>query len=121
MSLEELRQEKFNENTIKANESRYNKTFKINIQNKICEFDTNITTQIDLLTAFAVCSQGEIYKGWICNNGVDIDLTLEDVIQISENFRKLSNVYPQWKEYQYAIKDAKTEEELENIQIEYEV
>lgn len=117
--LAELKSEKHAENDYKASESRYNQEFTITVQEQECVFDTKQTTQADLLTAFAVCSSGATYDGWVTNNGVELDLTLEDVALISQVFKQKSNVYGKWNEYNTAINEAETIEEVEGIDINY--
>jgi len=117
-----LRDMKHEENDKKADEKRYNQEFTITIQDKECTFDTSSKTQKDLLTAFAVCfSTGRTYDGWVTNNGVELDLTLEDVATIATTFKELSNVYPKWKEFKEQIDKAVTIAELESIVIDYEM
>lgn len=111
---------KYAENDRKASESRYGKEFEVEVQGKDCIFDTSAQTQRDLLTAFAVCSTGETYDGWITNNGVMLDLTLEDVALISQTFKAESDVYGKWNTYKQAIDKAKTIKDLERIVIEYD-
>lgn len=118
--LQELKLKKYAENDRKASESRYGKEFEVEVQGKDCIFDTSDQTQRDLLTAFAVCSTGETYDGWITNNGVMLDLTLEDVALISQTFKAESDVYGQWNTYKQAIDKAKTIKDLERIVIEYD-
>ena len=117
--LAKAKSEKHAENDYKASEARYNQEFTITIQEQECVFDTKQTTQADLLTAFAVCSSGETYDGWVTNNGVELDLTLEDVALISQVFKQKSNVYGKWNEYKTAINEAETIEEVEGIDINY--
>lgn len=117
--LAELKREKSAENDQKASEARYGKEFILTVQEQECVFDTTQTTQTDLLTAFAVCSTGETYNGWVTNNGVELDLTLADVTLISQTFKAESDVYHQWNEYKTAIDEAETIEEVENITIIY--
>lgn len=119
--LQEAKQNKYKENDDKAEQSRTSKEFIIIIQDKECLFDTKPQTQIDLLTAFAVCSQGLTYDGWVTNNGVILNLTLEDLINISNKFKELSDVYPLWNYYRKAIEDAKTVKEVEDIVIDYNI
>ena len=90
------------------------------MQNKVCVFDTKQTTQADLLTAFAVCSTGATYDGWVTNNGVELDLTLEDVALLSTTFKDKSNVYGKWNEYKQAIDNAETIADVEEININYD-
>ena len=111
---------KYVENDKKANEARYNQEFTLVVQEQECLFDTTEQTQRDLLTAFAVCSTGETYNGWVTNNGVELDLTLQDVVMISSVFKEKSDVYGKWNEYKTAIDEAKTLEELEEIEIDYD-
>ena len=117
--FEEKRAAKHLENNTKAEVARYNQNFTITIQGKDCTFDTSRGTQSDLLTAFAVCSTGATYDGWITNNGVELNLTLEDVALIANTFKELSNVYPKWNEFNIMIDNAATIEELEAIIIDY--
>lgn len=112
--------DKYSENDTKASEARYGKEFTITIQEQECVFDTKPTTQADLLTAFAVCSTGSTYDGWVTNNGVELDLTLEDVALISATFKSESDVYHQWNEYKQAIDNAKSIKEIERIIINYD-
>lgn len=117
--FEIAKSDKYAENDRKASESRYGKEFTVTVQNQDCVFDTKQTTQADLLTAFAVCSSGGTYDGWVTNNGVELDLTLEDVALISQVFKAESDVYHQWNEYKQAIDEAETLEEVNNIIIDY--
>lgn len=114
-----IREEKHQENNIKANEARYNKSFFVEINGKGCEFDTSIATQTDLLMAFIVCQQTGIYKDWFCNNGEKIDLTTDIIIAISSKFNESSNIYDKWLEYKNRIDNAQSESELNNIEINY--
>ena len=112
--------EKYAENDTKASQARYGKEFTLTIQEQECVFDTSQTTQTDLLTAFAVCSSGATYDGWVTNNGVELDLTLQDVALISQTFKAESDVYHQWNEYKQAIDNAQTIKEVERININYD-
>lgn len=112
--------DKYAENDFKASEARYNQEFTLTVQDKICLFDTTEQTQRDLLTAFAVCSTGATYDGWVTNNGVELDLTLEDVALISATFKEKSNVYGKWNEYKQAIDNAETIADVEGININYD-
>lgn len=114
-----LREMKYEENDKKADEKRYNQEFTIKVQGKECVFDTSAKTQADLLTAFAVCSTGSTYDGWITNNGVELNLTLDDVALIANNFKVLSNVYPTWANFKARIDNAVTVADLEAIKISY--
>ncbi|MBE7084222.1 MAG: DUF4376 domain-containing protein [Clostridiales bacterium] len=117
--LKKAKTAKYEENSQKAKEARYSKKFTVTLQEKECEFDTSEETQRDLLTAFDVCSSGITYDGWITNNGVEIDLTLEDILIISATFKEKSSVYGQWNAYKTAIDNASTVEEVERITINY--
>lgn len=110
---------KYKENNTKANTARYSQEFTLTIQDKECVFDTNQTTQADLLTAFAVCSTGATYDGWVTNNGIVLDLTMEDIVLISAVFKEKSNVYGKWNTYKTMIDNATTLEEVEAIVIDY--
>ena len=119
-SIDDIKQEKCITNDSKASEARYNQEFTVTIQDKECLFDTSEQTQRDLLTAFAVCSTGETYDGWITNNGIELNLTLQDIAIISQVFKEKSSVYQKWNEYKMAIEQAKTIDELQEIEISYE-
>ena len=119
--FEKAKQLKYLENEEKSDYARYNQNFTVVIQEKECVFDTSSKTQTDLLTAFAVCSTGLTYDGWITNNGIELNLTLDDVSLISASFKELSNVYPKWNYFKKLIDKAKSIEELEKIIIDYGV
>ena len=110
---------KLSENDAKASAARYTKTFTVTLHELECEFDTTAQTQADLLTAFATCSTGATYTGWVCNNGVVVDLSLEDVMIVSEKFREATDVYAKWNEYRMKIEVAETVDDLDKIIIEY--
>ena len=114
-----VKKNKYLENDEKAKEARYNQEFTITIQEQECVFDTSAQTQADLLTAFAVCSTGETYDGWVTNNGVELNLTLEDVALISNTFKELSNVYGKWNQFKELIDAAQTVAEVQAIDIDY--
>lgn len=118
--LAKAKADKYAENDLKASETRYNQEFTIKLHNRNCIFDTSEQTQRDLLTAFAVCSSGGTYDGWVTNNGVTLNLTLEDVTLISATFKEKSDVYGTWNEYKTAIDEAETIEEVNNIIINYD-
>ena len=117
--FEKAKQLKYRENEEKSDYARYNQNFTVIVQEKECVFDTSSKTQTDLLTAFAVCSTGLTYDGWITNNGIELNLTLDDVSLISAYFKELSNVYPKWNYFKNLIDNAKTIEELNSIVIDY--
>ena len=115
----EAKMAKYRENEEKSDYARYNQSFTVTIQDKECVFDTSSKTQTDLLTAFAVCSTGLTYDGWITNNGVELNLTIDDVYLISASFKELSNVYPKWNYFKNLIDESKTIDELNSIVIDY--
>lgn len=117
--LTRMKNDKYLENDEKAKDARYNQEFTITIQEQECVFDTSAQTQADLLTAFAVCSTGETYDGWVTNNGVELNLTLEDVALISNTFKELSNVYGKWNQFKELIDAAQTVAEVQAIDIDY--
>ena len=117
--LTKAKQVKYQENNTKSDNARYNNEFSITLQGKECIFDTSQKTQADLLTAFAVCSTGTTYDGWITNNSIELNLTLEDVVLISIKFKQLSSVYQKWKYYKELIDNAQTINEVNAITIIY--
>lgn len=119
--LRQAKESKRNENNTKADMTRYNQEFLVTIQDKECVFDTSDKTQKDLLTAFAICSTGESYDGWITNNNIKLDLTMEDLMIIYPEFKQRSNVYDKWSYFETQIENATTKEEVDNIIIDYGV
>lgn len=119
MTLEELKEDKRKENSIKARSCRYNKEFLVKINNKDCLFDTGVETQIDLITAYIVCLQCGIYEKWITNNSIEINLTIDDIVAIAKEFQKNSDIYQLWQHYEKLIDEATTAAELNAIQIDF--
>ncbi len=117
--IERVKKDLLEQNNVKAKEARYNQNFSITVQGQICDFDTSDETQRDLLTAFDVCSTGATYDGWITNNGVELNLTLEDILLIFSSFKELSNVYPKWKQFKEQIDSASTLKKVNAINIDY--
>lgn len=116
----QAKENKISENELKADNYRYNQEFIVTIQDKECLFDTKEKTQNDLNTATNFClATGGTYDGWITNNGIELNLTLEDISIIGRKFKEKADVYSLWKEYQQAIEKATTIEELNNINIKY--
>lgn len=116
-----LKEDKIIENDIKANKYRYNQEFTVTVQEQECIFDTKEKTQNDLNTATNFClATGRTYDNWTTNNGVVLNLTLEDINIIFEEFKAKADVYTKWLEYDTAIKKAKTIEQLEKIDISYD-
>ena len=113
--------QKRQENEQKADEARYNQEFVVTLQNKECIFDTTDKTQKDLLTAFAICSTGETYDGWVTNNNITIDLTMDDLMVIYPEFKQRSNVYEKWSYFETQISNARTIADIEAIIIDYGV
>lgn len=115
------KQDKYDENDFKASVFRYNQTFTLTVQGQECVFDTKESTQSDLNTATNYClaTQGT-YDGWITNNGIELNLTLEDIALIGSVFKEKANVYDKWNEYKQAIDEAETLEEVKAIKIVYE-
>lgn len=119
--LQQAKQSKIAENDAKAEEYRYNQEFTVTIQGKECVFDTKEKTQNDLNTATNFClATGGTYDNWTTNNGVVLNLTIEDINIIFEEFKAKADVYTKWLEYDTAIKKAETIEQLEEIDISYD-
>lgn len=119
--LKKTKEAKHIENNEKASEARYNQEFTIKIQEQDCVFDTTAQTQLDLNTATNYCiATSGTYDGWITNNGVELNLSLEDVALIGATFKAKANVYDKWNEYKQAIDEAETLEEVEAIEINYQ-
>lgn len=107
------------ENDNKAEIARENQYFTITIQNKKCTFQTTRKTQQDLSTAKDFIQLTEQPYQWFSDNNEEVYLTLEDVINISTLFIQKANIYPTWSDYETAIEEAQTAEEVESIVIDY--
>lgn len=117
-----LKEEKQQENIDKCNEMRYGQEFTCELQGQECLFDTTEQTERDLMKAFMVCSTGATYDNWVTNNYVVINLTQEDVLTIYERFNMLvTPLYAVQKHYNDLIENAKTIEELQAIEIDYNI
>lgn len=121
IQLNKRKQQRIAENDTKAEEYRYNQEFIVTIQGKECVFDTKEKTQNDLNTATNFClATGGTYDGWVTNNGIKLNLTLEDINIIFAEFKAKADVYSLWAEYKEAIEQAETIEELDKIEISYD-
>ena len=118
--FELLRADKLNEAVFKCSEKRYSQTFTVELQEKICEFDTTEQTQSDLQTAAIVTSMGGTYDNWVTNNGVVLNLTAEDIQTVfGQFFALVSPLYTKQLEYIEQINACETAEEIEAIVIDY--
>ena len=118
--LSEAKNKKFLENFEKLNEKRYGQSFTVFLQNKECVFDTSEQTQSDLQTAAIVTSSGQTYDNWITNNGININLSADDIKLIFAGFFPLvSPLYQLDLYYKNLINNANSIEEVENIVINY--
>lgn len=120
-TLADIRTSKLDENEAMYVKNRYYSTFTLTIQGKICEFKTDIETQLDLLTAYAITSSGYIYGGYLTENEIELNLKLEDVITILAKFVQVSNVGPIWLTYKQLINKADNIETLKNLNIDYKL
>lgn len=111
--------EKLAENNKSGEIARTSQEFTLTIQEQECIFDTKDRTQVDLLTAFGVTSTGVTYDGWITNNGIELNLTAEDVATISQTFREKANIYSKWKTFYDTINTCTTIAELDDVVIDY--
>lgn len=119
--LKMAKESKLSENDTKAEEYRYSQEFTVTIQGKECVFDTKEKTQNDLNTATNFClATGGTYDNWVTNNGIKLNLTLEDIAIIGAEFKVKADVYSLWAEYKEAIEQAETIEQLEEIDISYD-
>lgn len=119
--IHELKKQKTFENNMAAKDFRYNQTFTVEVQGQECIFDTSDETQRDLNTATNYClATGGTYDNWTTNNDVVLNLTLEDITTIFTAFKAQADVYTKWLEYDTAIKEAETLEQLEEIDISYD-
>lgn len=119
--IHELKEQKTFDNSVAAKEFRYNQTFTVEVQGQECVFDTSDETQRDLNTATNYClATGGTYDGWTTNNGVVLNLTIEDINTIFAAFKPQADVYAKWLEFDTAIKEAETVEDLEAIEINYD-
>lgn len=118
--FEQVKALKLKEAETKCTEKRYNQTFTVELQEQECEFDTTEQTQSDLQTAAIVTSSGGTYDNWVTNNGVVLNLTMQDVQTVFAQFFSLvSPLYTKQLEYIQEINACTTAEEVENIVINY--
>lgn len=118
--FEQVKALKLKEAETKCAEKRYNQTFTAELQEKICEFDTTEQTQSDLQTAAIVTSTGGTYDNWVTNNGVVLNLTMQDVQTVfAQFFLLVSPLYTKQLEYIQEINACETAEEIETIVINY--
>ena len=121
IQFSEKKNERMQENDNKAEEYRYSQEFTVTIQGKECLFDTKEKTQNDLNTATNFClATGGTYDNWVTNNGIKLNLTLEDISIIGVEFKAKADIYSLWAEYKEAIEQAETLEQLEAIEIRYD-
>lgn len=119
--LQIVKNRKHAENVSKCSEKRYGMTFFITLQGKNCEFDTTSQTQSDLQAAGLVTATGVTYPNWVCNNGVVIDLTNEDVqLVFVQFFGAISPLYTIQLNYTNRINACTTVEEVRAIVIDYD-
>lgn len=111
------------ENISACNAKRYNQEFSVELQEQVCTFDTSEQTQRDLLTASAfVATTGQPYENWVCNNGVVVNLTAEDIQEVfARFFMMVSPLYIVEKQYADAIETCTTKAELDAIELNYEI
>lgn len=118
--FEEVKALKLKEAETKCTEKRYNQTFTVELQEQECEFDTTEQTQSDLQTAAIVTSSGGTYDNWVTNNGVVLNLTMQDVQTVfAQFFLLVSPLYTKQLEYIQQINACTTAEEVEAIIINY--
>lgn len=120
--LAQAKESKQQANIDACTNKRYNQTFTIELQNQICEFDTSEQTQRDLMAAGLVTSTGVTYDNWVCNNGVVINLTNTDVqLVFAQFFMMISPLYTIEKQYAEQIEACTTVEEVNAIELNYEI
>jgi len=118
--FEQVKALKLKEAETKCTEKRYNQTFTVTLQEQDCEFDTTEQTQSDLQTAAIVTSSGGTYDNWVTNNGVVLNLTMQDVQTVfAQFFLLVSPLYTKQLEYIQQINACTTAEEIEAIVINY--
>ena len=118
--FEQVRALKLKETETKCTEKRYSQTFTVELQEQECEFDTTEQTQSDLQTAAIVTSSGGTYDNWVTNNGVVLNLTMQDVQTVfAQFFLLVSPLYTKQLEYVQQINACTTAEEVETIVINY--
>ena len=121
-ALISVQEQKQQENIDKCKEKRYSQEFMLELQEQECLFDTTEQTQADLMAAGLVTSTGATYDNWVCNNGAVINLTAQDVQTIFARFFMLvSPLYTVEKQYSEQIEACTTIEEVEAIDLNYEI
>ena len=120
--IENIKQVKYKENDEKAKQARVNQEFTVTLNDIELLFDTTRETQQDLLTAKDFLSAGAEKYDWWDNNGTHYAFTsVEEIITISSIFMEKANIYPIWSYYKKLIDEANTKQEVESININYNI
>lgn len=120
--FEKLKQLKLIENDKKGKFARTQQEFSLIINDTELFFDTTRETQQDLTTAKDFLSAGAEKYDWWDNKGTYFTFTnVEQVLQVSMTFMEKANIYSTWAYFKNLIENAQTKEELENIDINYDI
>ena len=120
--IEKFKQVKYIENDNKAKKTRINQEFSVIVNDIELFFDTTRETQQDLSTAKDFLSAGAEKYDWWDNKGTYFAFTdVEQVLEVSMVFMEKANIYPIWAYYKNMIDKATTIQELEQIDINYDI
>lgn len=120
--LEQAKNTKYEENDERAKKARISQEFTVTLNNVELLFDTKRETQQDLMTAKDFLSAGIEQYDWWDNNGTHYAFTsVDEIITISSIFMEKANIYPIWSYYKNLIDNAETKQELEAIDINYNI
>ena len=120
--FEKAKQLKLTENDNKSKLARTQQEFSLIINNIELFFDTTRETQQDLTTAKDFLSSGAEKYDWWDNKGTYFAFTdVEQILQVSIAFMEKANIYSIWAYFKNLIDNAQTKEELENIDINYDI
>lgn len=120
--LQQAKIKKYLENDEKGEYAREHQNFTITLDNITLSFDTSRKTQQDLQTAQSFLSVGVPVYEWFDNNGTKFEFTdVNQIIQVSTAFIQKANIYLKWSYFKLLIDNAETIEEVENIEIDYNI
>ena len=120
--FEKLKQLKLEENDKKSKLARTQQEFSLKINETELFFDTTRETQQDLTTAKDFLSSGAEKYDWWDNKGTYFAFTnVEQILQVSIAFMEKANIYSIWAYFKKLIDNAQTKEELESIDINYDI
>jgi len=103
-----------------CNSIREVSVFEMDINDKYCVFDLSEKTQAALHVALTLTEDGGVYKDWVTNNWVKVNLTNADIKEIyKKQVERITPLYVKELEYKNKIDACQTVEEVEAINLDY--